>query len=261
MRGFLPALAAGLAGVVLPSAAADLSALKARGTLRVLVASDEQAEMFALTPGGPPGFDREVLEGFARLNRIRVEPVVVPFEESIPALLKERGDVIIGLVDTEARRAQIDFTAEVLPTRTVVVTRKPVPPIVTLGALRASRVGVVAGTSWLDAGVAAGVPASRLVSYPDLGSVLAALRTGKAGATITSLVDATLAIRDDPELQAGIYLGVPGQACYGVRKAEPELKGALDDYLVGLRRSGTWSRLVVKYFGDRALTVLGRARE
>jgi ABC-type amino acid transport substrate-binding protein len=46
-----------------------------------------------------------------------------------------------------------------------------------------------------------------------------------------------------------------------VRKGEPELKQALDEYLVGMRKAGTWSRLVVQYFGDRALSVLGRAKE
>ncbi len=244
-----------------PGAAADLTALKARGVLRVIVASDEQPEMFALKPGVEPGFDRELLEGFARLNRIRLEPVVLPFDDSIPALLREDGDVIIGLVDTEARRKKIDFTTEILPTRTIVLTRRPQPSITTLDALRAARVGVVAGTSWVDATLAAGVPQARLESYDDLASALAALKAKKIAATVVSLVDATLAIRKDPELQAGVALGTPGRACYGLRKGDVELRQALDTYVDSMRKAGTWSRLVVKYFGDRALAVLGKAKE
>ncbi len=45
-----------------------------------------------------------------------------------------------------------------------------------------------------------------------------------------------------------------------MRKEDGDLKRALDAYLTDLRRSAGWSRLVVKYFGDEALQVLGRER-
>jgi len=34
----------------------------------------------------------------------------------------------------------------------------------------------------------------------------------------------------------------------------------LNDYISNLRKTPTWNRLVVKYFGDRAIEVLRRAR-
>jgi len=217
--------------------------------------------MYSLKPGGAPGFDREIVEGFASLHRIKLETVPRPFEDIIAALVKDQGDVVVGLVDTEVRRKLIDFSAEVLPTRQVVLTRKPQAPITTLEALRAARVAVVTGTSWADAVVAAGVPASRTEPYAELGPVLDALKTKKVNATVVSLVDATLAIRKDPELQTGLLLGTPGRACFGLRKGDVELKKALDEYMDGQRKAGAWSRLVVKYFGDRALSILGRAKE
>jgi hypothetical protein len=45
-----------------------------------------------------------------------------------------------------------------------------------------------------------------------------------------------------------------------VRKGDPRLREALDAYLSDLRRSASWSRLVVKYFGERALEILTKAR-
>ena len=39
-----------------------------------------------------------------------------------------------------------------------------------------------------------------------------------------------------------------------------ELKQALDEYMDSLRRTPSWSRLVVKYFGESALDVLKKAR-
>ncbi|HET7291588.1 MAG TPA: transporter substrate-binding domain-containing protein [Vicinamibacteria bacterium] len=255
------ALTLGLAIVAAAPASAELGDVKARGTLRVLVSADEQPEMYALAPGGAPGFDREVLDGFAGLQRIRVETVVRPFEAIIGALVKGEGDVLVGLVDTEARRRQIAFTGEVLPTRLVVLTRKPQPAIVKLEELRAARVGVVKGTSWAEAVAAAGVPAAQTESVAELSDALDGLKAKRFAATVVSLVDASLAIRKDRELQAGLFLGTPGRAAYALRKGEPELLRALDEYLGNLRKTGSWSRLVVKYFGDDALAVLGRARQ
>src|SRR5262245_53554540 len=124
MKALTAAVLAGSALAAGP-AHADLAEIKARGSLRVLVSADEQAEMYAVSPGGAPGFDREILDGFAGLQRVRVETVVRPFEDIIGALLKGQGDVIVGLVNTEARRRQLGFSVELLPTRLVVLTRKP----------------------------------------------------------------------------------------------------------------------------------------
>jgi ABC-type amino acid transport substrate-binding protein len=249
-----------LALAALP-AHADLAEIKTRGSLRVVVSADEQAEMYALNPEVAPGFDREILDGFASLQRVRVETVVRPFDDIIGALLKGQGDVVVGLVDTEARRRQISFSVEVLPTRLVVLTCKPQPAIRKIEELRAARVGVVKGTSWVDAVSAAGVPPAQTELVPDLGEALAGLKANRFAATVVSLVDASLAIRKDPALQAGLYLGAPGRAAYAARKDAPELLRALDEYIGNLQKTGTWSRLVVKYFGSDALAVLGRAKQ
>jgi ABC-type amino acid transport substrate-binding protein len=49
-------------------------------------------------------------------------------------------------------------------------------------------------------------------------------------------------------------------SAWAVRKGNPELREALDGYLAELRRGPNWSRLLVKYFGDDAPTILGRPR-
>ena len=55
-----------------------------------------------------------------------------------------------------------------------------------------------------------------------------------------------------------MFVGPAGSLAFGVRKDAPKLKAALDDYVANLRRTPTWSRLVLKYFGEQALSVLGR---
>jgi ABC-type amino acid transport substrate-binding protein len=259
VRLVLAALACAACGTAF---ARDLPEIKGRGSLRVLVSADEYPAWFSLVPSADPGLERELIEGFARLHRLKLEVVpVARFEDVIPMLQRSEGDVIMGINDTEARRKLIDFTREVMPSRHVVVTRKPRPAVETVEAFRAERVGIQTGTSWADSAVAAGVPPSRLERYPDFASVLEALRTGRITATVMALSDFTLAVREDHDLQAGVFLGAPASAAWGVRKTDTQLLDALDAYVESVRKSATWSRLVVKYFGEESLRVLGRARD
>lgn len=252
------------AGILLPAAVvrADLAEIKGRGTLRVLASADEVPKMFDFQPGPHPGFEREIVEGFARLHRLELEVVRVDdFETIIPGLAAGKGDLIIGLIDTPERRKKIDFTSEVLPARHLAVNRKPAAPIETLPALRDGKVAVVGGTSWEAEARKAGVPEASLVAFSGTAELLEGLRSGKADAAVMSLSDYTLSAQADPALQAGLFLGEPTSAAWGVRKSDPQLKAALDEYLASLRRTPSWSRLVVKYFGEDALSVLGRAKK
>jgi ABC-type amino acid transport substrate-binding protein len=244
-------------GVVL----ADLDAITARGSLRVLASLNDDPAWFSSKAGDAPGFERDVLEGFARLHKLRFE--VVPIENwagSIPMLLEGKGDLLAGMNDTPARRRQVDFTIELLPARNVVVTRRPQPPILTLAELRTARVAVVPDTTWKEAVEAAGVPASHTVAVEDVPAAVEALKAGRATAVVADVLDFLLQRRRDRGLQAGLTLGSALSSAWAVRKTDPQLRRALDAYLVALRSSPNWSRLLVKYFGEDAPAVLGRAQ-
>jgi membrane-bound lytic murein transglycosylase F len=233
----------------------------ARGVVRALVAADEVPEMFALVDSPRPGFEREILEGFARLQKVKLEVVPVQgFDNIIPALLKGDGDVICGILDTEARRRQVAFTVEILPSRLVAVTRKP-KTIANLRELAAERVGVVTGTAWGEAAAAAGVPASHIDSFADMKGLLDALRGGKVGASVMSLSDFVLLRSHEADFLPGPFLGEVKTAAWAVRKDDGTLRSALDEYVENLRRTPSWGRLAVTYFCDDALSLLGRARK
>lgn len=246
---------------LLPAAwAVDLPEIQARGSLRVIAAEGEQPEMFDFD-GDPakPGLEREMLEGFARLKRLKLEVVSVKvFADRIPALLRGDGDVIVGLVDTVERRKQIDFTAEVLPVRHLVVTHKPAPPISSVAEFRKKKAGTLRGTTWASETLAAGVPESQVEYFPDTEPLLQALATGRVEAVVMTVSDFTLATERHPGLEAGVFLGQPGHAAWGVRKQDPRLKAELDAYIENLRSGSSWNRLVVTYFGEKALSALGR---
>lgn len=236
----------------------DLPEVRSRGVLRVIAQAHEPKELFNLG-AGEPGFEREVIEGFAKLHAVKVEPVVAPSSaDRIPMLGRDRGDVIIGIVDLPERRRQVAFTGEVLPVRHMAMTHKPHAPIRSVEALRAAKVGVVRNTSWARAAEEAGVAAEATTLFADRADVFDALRDGRIEATVITLTDGILAIKSRPGLEAGVLLGEPGSSAFAVRKGDAALLAALDEYLGNFRKSPSWNRLLVKYFGDQALDVLGR---
>jgi len=256
-------LAAALVGsLVGPLSAADLPAPSFAGRLRVLVSSDEMPEVFSFRGGDAPGFERELLEGFARTQKLELQVVQVKnWEQIIPMLVKGDGDLIVGIVDTEARRKRISFTKEIYPVRHVVVTRQPAAPVASVAELRMLRVGVIPGTTWAEAAAEAGVPASNQVACADLNDSLDALRKGRVAATVMAVFDYALARKHDTALEAGVFLGTPGIAAWAVRKEDDALRAALDEYLEALFHSPAHGRLAVKYFSEEALSLLRRARK
>lgn len=266
LAGMPRALSLSLLCLALPAlpARADWDQVVARATLRVLaVPVPGETELFDLRPGQPPGFEHELLQSFARQNKLRLEVLAAGgWNRLVPELLAGRADLIAGrFTDTPARRAAIVFSVPVFPTRAVVVTRKPAPVVGTVEELRRLKVGLVGGTSLAELLAAAGVPAAKVDATLPSGGAFAALEAGRVEAVVEEVSGAILAGRADPSLQLGLFLGPPGAYAWGLRKEDGELRRRLNEHLDAVRRTPTWSRLVVKYFGESALDVLKKARE
>jgi membrane-bound lytic murein transglycosylase F len=244
------------------SSAADLDEVKKRGELRVLaVVDDPKDEFFTDRPG--VGLDRELLERFAALQKLKLVVVPAPaWDRLLPMLQDGRADVVAGrFTITEARLRLVDFTAEVFPTRAVVVTRKPRPVVASVEELRREKVGTVKGTSLANAVAAADVPPGNVDDSIPTGGLPGALASGRVTAIVLGIENAITERRKDPTLQVGAFLGPPGALAWAVRKEDRALLAALNEYVTGVRHTSTWSRLVVKYFGDEAPEILKRARE
>jgi ABC-type amino acid transport substrate-binding protein len=159
---------------------------------------------------------------------------------------------------TDARRKLIDFTAEVFPTGTW--SRHKPHALRSVEALPGERLGVVKGTSLADSLAALGVSSADIDDQIPSGGTLAALKSGRITCTVDEVAGAIMSQRQDPNLELGLFLGPPGSYAYGVRKEDVHLRAALDEYIENLRRTPTWNRLVVKYFGADAPEILRKAR-
>lgn len=240
---------------------ADLSDVKTRGKLRVIIAADESPDTFALQAGTRPGFERDLMERFAQLQDVRLEVVRAPgYGDRIPMLLRGEGDVIAAIFDTPDRREKVAFTTEVIPTHNVAVTVPPRAAIRRIEDLRTARIGVIRGAKPAESAAEAGVKARDLVAFETLEDLLRALKSSEIAAAVLPISELALASKRVAGLETGMTVGAPGTVAWAVRKEDSALRSALDDYLANVRRSPSWSRLVVEYFGDQALTVLGRNR-
>jgi ABC-type amino acid transport substrate-binding protein len=247
-----------------PAWSADLAEIKQRGALRVLgVLDTREPEFFSLKSEAAPGFDVEILTGFAKVHKVELKLVPAGgWGGLVPALIEGKGDVIAGRFSaTPQRRRSILFTQEVFPTRTVVVTRKPHPGVQTLEQLKAERVGTIVGTSMYEALLAAGLPPAAIDATLDSGGLASALRGGAISAGVWWLEGAMLAQLKDRDLSLGLALGPPESLAYGVRKEDQALLAALNQHLEVVRSTGTWQRLALKYFGDATPAILKRARD
>jgi ABC-type amino acid transport substrate-binding protein len=259
----LIALVLGLAlGTGARADARDLPEIVRSGRLLVAaVVEEKEPEFLSLRPASLPGLDREILEGFAHRHGLQIHFVPVPsWDGLLPALLAGRGDIIAGrITETPTRRRQIDFTNEVFPTRVVVVTRKPRATVLDSREVASLKVGTIPGTSMAEALDALGIPAARVVPLT-AGGLSDALRDGRVEAAVWSVEGAILAQRKDPDLELGAFLGAPQSLAYGLAKGQPGLLAALNAHIRLVRETGTWNRLVVKYFGAAAPDILARAR-
>jgi membrane-bound lytic murein transglycosylase F len=253
--------AAGCSLAATRAAAADLPAVQKRGELRVLVVDGSPA-FFGVRPGAPPGLEREILDGFASLHKVKVKVVEIQsWDALIPALLEDKGDVIAGgMTDTPERAKLVTFTAEVFPTRDVVLTRKPHRVVSSLQELREEKVGTIKGTSYEQTVLNANVPPKNIDDSISATGLADALKGGKVTAVVDGIEDALRLRQEDPLLQIGTFVGPPSSLAFAVRKGDTALRGALDAYVGNIRKSPTWSRLVVKYFGASAIDVLKKAR-
>ena len=153
-------LVASLAVVAVAPARGDLAEVQKRGSLRALVVLDIPRPEFFSLDADRPGFDREIVEGFAKLHGMKLEVIpLASFDDLIPALLAHKGDLIVGgYRDSTTRRKSIGFTAEVFPNRMIIINRKPNPVVRTLEDLRKEKVGATRGTATAEAVTAVGLP-------------------------------------------------------------------------------------------------------
>lgn len=219
--------------VVLVAAPIDLPALKARGTLRVLVFGED--EDILPRAGSPKARDRELLAELAAREGMSIDVVAEPdFEKLFARLLSGDGDVLAhGLTITAERKARVAFTHPVATVKQLLVARrgaKGVPRNVQ--QLRGREVTVHDGSAYAQTLAALGakvVPASEQL---DSEGVVYEVGRGRVALTVTdSNLFASIA-GYNRDVEALFPVAEGKELAWALRPDAPALKAALDAFLV-----------------------------
>jgi histidine transport system substrate-binding protein len=204
------------------------------------------------------GFDIDL--GNALCAKMGAKPVWVEndFDGMIPALQARKIDGILSsLAVTEKRKRQIDFTDILFATPTRMVAKTGSGLLPTPESLKGKSVGVEQGTVqetyaktyWEPKGV-------NMVSYQNQDQVYADLRSGRLDAALQDEIQAQQGFLKSPQGEGFAFAGpevvddeILGKgAAIGLRKADQDLKAALNQALQAIHQDGTYQALEKKYF-------------
>jgi lysine/arginine/ornithine transport system substrate-binding protein len=232
-------------------------------------AKDWKVIRFGVDPSYPPfeskaptgeliGFDIDLgNELSARLNAKSVW-VENDFDGMIPALQARKIDAVLSAMSaTEKRRQQIDFTDKIYATPSRMVAKAGSNLLPTAESLQGKSIGVEQGTTQETYARTYFEPHGvKVVSYQNQNQVYADLVSGRLDASLQDTVQANLGFLKTPQGQGFAFAGpvVADQqilgvaAAIGIRKADTDLKNALNQALAGMVQDGTYQKLAKKYF-------------
>ncbi len=167
---------------------------------------------------------------------------------------RERGDADVAsaaITITEARKRQFDFTASYFPSRLVLVQRTTAATK-DLASLSGSRIGVLAGSTSLEA--LSGVDVE-IVRAENAHELYRAVVAGETRAAVTTTARAFLLIQEFDTLDISLSLGTKEQFGFAVSKGSP-LAASLTEHIAKIKTSGIYFRLLETYLGAQAVNVV-----
>ncbi len=280
--GIVLALAAGAALLAATARAqedgGDLDAVRRRGVLRHLGIPYAQ-----FVTGSGDGFDVELVRRFARHLGVEYQFVETDWAQALgdltgrqvsprrpdPATARRvpvRGDVVAtGMTVLPWRERSVAFSTPVFPTQVWVVARAdaPVVPIRPTGRLQDDIAAVkallgrrsVLGVSetCLDPALyrLEETGARPLLRRLRLDEVAPAMIQGEGDVALLDVADAMVAMQRYPGKMKVIGpVSAPQSMAVAFRRDAPRLRQEFEAFLAGIRRDGTYDRLVARYFPE-----------
>jgi ABC-type amino acid transport substrate-binding protein len=217
----------------------------------VSAAAKESGALQVATRGPLGGFDLELLAVFGKAHGHPIRPL--QGDGTTP-------DVISGVLDEAVDTTELAVTREVFPTRLVAVTARPQARIAAIETLRGRRIGVLRGSRAGTAVHDAKISGARLSEYTSLAAATEGLGSGELDAVLVELPEALLAQQANRRIELGVFLGARRSYVFAVPKAEGSVLRDLNEFLEGFRRTASWTAVVERHYGPRALEALARAR-
>jgi membrane-bound lytic murein transglycosylase MltF len=248
---------------------ADLSTLRKRGVIRVLV-TYKKTDYFVVN-GQQRGFEYELMEQYKEfINKgdkkgqlhLDIVYIPIPFENLMTSLVEGRGDIAAaGLTITPERRKQVAFTTPYIQDISeVVVTYKSDKSIRSIDDLSGRIVYVLRGSSYVQHLVQLAEkfkkedrpPVYIVESDPYLATedILELVNAGIVDLTVADDHIAKLWSNVLPEISIheNIAVNSSGKIAWAVRKNNPDLLADLDDFLRRHRKGTKLGNVLFKRY-------------
>jgi polar amino acid transport system substrate-binding protein len=238
----------GMMIVVTLSFAQSLTEIKKRGKLIVGTEPTFPPFEFVDEKNQVVGFDMDIANELAKRLGVKLEIVNLPFDSLIPALLQGKIDLIIaGMTITEERAKVVDFSKPYFEANQAIVVRKDgkFEPK-KLEELVGKKVAVQLGTTGdLVVSEINGVQVVRFQKFTD---AFLELQNGRVDAVVLDEAPAKAYVKKFPKFLISAVVDTGETYGIAVKKGNKELLNFVNQTLDILKSSGTYNKLIQKWF-------------
>ncbi|ANE42026.1 MAG: basic amino acid ABC transporter substrate-binding protein [Fervidobacterium pennivorans] len=238
----------GMVIVVTLSFAQSLTEIKKRGKLIVGTEPTFPPFEFVDEKNQVVGFDMDIANELAKRLGVKLEIVNLPFDSLIPALLQGKIDLIIaGMTITEERAKVVDFSKPYFEANQAIVVRKDgkFEPK-KLEELVGKKVAVQLGTTGdLVVSEINGVQVVRFQKFTD---AFLELQNGRVDAVVLDEAPAKAYVKKFPKFLISTVVDTGETYGIAVKKGNKELLNFVNQTLDILKSSGTYNKLIQKWF-------------
>jgi polar amino acid transport system substrate-binding protein len=238
----------GMVIVVTLSFAQSLIEIKKRGKLIVGTEPTFPPFEFVDEKNQVVGFDMDIANELAKRLGVKLEIVNLPFDSLIPALLQGKIDLIIaGMTITEERAKVVDFSKPYFEANQAIVVRKDgkFEPK-KLEELVGKKVAVQLGTTGdLVVSEINGVQVVRFQKFTD---AFLELQNGRVDAVVLDEAPAKAYVKKFPKFLISTVVDTGETYGIAVKKGNKELLNFVNQTLDILKSSGTYNKLIQKWF-------------
>jgi polar amino acid transport system substrate-binding protein len=207
------------------------------------------------------GVARDILDGFLKsegLSNIKVNTMVLPFDDSMPAIQAGKADMILDAFYIKPDRQKIvDFTSPVINDPEAIVVKKGNPDGITdLMSLCGKKVGVNTGTAYADLLTSTNdkCPSSSKIDIQQYKTFQPAITDVALGRTAAMLIDAAIpsyALSKNPnagfEFVKDYQPTLPAAQGFIFKKGVSGILPEFDAYLKKIQTDGTEKSILEKY--------------
>ncbi len=198
--------------------------------------------------GAPSGLEYDILKSFA--DTMKVDLVIDDAPSFDELLARAEGGrchiAAAGITVTEERKKRFAFSTPYFPNRVLIVQKAPAA-FLKADDLKGQRVAVVGGT--FQARLVANLPGVNLVSVNNDDALFEAVSKGQADALACDSAVVLHHLSRHPEFTTAFPLGERSFFAFAM-PLKSNLLGPLNEHLKNLARTGDFTRMLAKHFGE-----------